>query len=224
MKVMGLDISTKETGVCIAQCGEKRSTKHSIVVSGTIRLRGIIPGTKVGRKSQRWEDLHPFARIITMSERVDAYVTQYKPNFCVVEGYAFQSPKRTYLPFVAECTALCKQVMWHTNLPYIIVSPSQLKKFATGRGNCKKDEVVDFANLLIDADSKCFFDNDNEADAVMLAAFGVCLYGGQWISRKGKPKKWPQYAQQSTSGYKFDPSNGSTAGGSMKEFKELIQT
>ncbi len=58
--------------------------------------------------------------------------------------------------------------------PPLRVTPSQLKKFATGKGNAGKDEVLlAVARRYPDVVIK----NNNEADAVVLAAIGAAAYG-----------------------------------------------
>lgn len=58
--------------------------------------------------------------------------------------------------------------------PPLLVSPSQVKKFATTKGNApKQDVMLAVERRYPDARIK----NDNEADAVILAAIGAAAYG-----------------------------------------------
>ncbi len=60
--------------------------------------------------------------------------------------------------------------LWRVEIPFAVVPPSVLKKYATGRGNASKQEV-----LLAAARRYPGVDiaNDNEADAVVLLALAL---------------------------------------------------
>lgn len=54
--------------------------------------------------------------------------------------------------------------------PILVVKPNVRAKYATGRGNAGKDEVMLAASRRYD---ECEITNNNEADAVILAAMGA---------------------------------------------------
>lgn len=205
--VLGLDISTKLTGFALARVNPIAGA--SVQTSGCIRLVGNTGQRKPGKRGKdsralTWEDIHPVKRIMHMRDKVADICDKRNPGLVVIEGYAYASPKRTYLPFVAECTGLIKAYLLESGIPYIIVTPSQLKKFATGKGNSKKTVVIDFAELITGSE----FIDDNEADAVILAAFGCCLAGSAWHGATGKKKKWTDYNTECVGGFRFDNSGG----------------
>lgn len=55
------------------------------------------------------------------------------------------------------------------------IAPTQIKKYATGKGNASKMEVM--AATIRRYDNGMTIMNDNEADAVVLGAIGARLYG-----------------------------------------------
>ncbi len=59
--------------------------------------------------------------------------------------------------------------LWRRDVPLAVASPASVKKFATGRGNASKDEV-----LVAVCRRFAWFDGNNDAaDAVVLAALGA---------------------------------------------------
>lgn len=64
---------------------------------------------------------------------------------------------------------LVTQKLWAGNVQYVVMPPSALKKYATGKGNASKDEV-----LLATAKRFPAFNGGNDAaDALWLAAAGA---------------------------------------------------
>lgn len=62
---------------------------------------------------------------------------------------------------------------WRRGIPFVLVAPSQLKKFVTGKGNAEKSLILRevFRRWNIAAA------NDNEADGITLLQIGRCLVG-----------------------------------------------
>jgi crossover junction endodeoxyribonuclease RuvC len=65
--------------------------------------------------------------------------------------------------------------LWCANIPYVVVTPSARAKYATGRGNAPKAEVMAaairrYGHLVEMAD-------DNQCDAVILGAMAADHYG-----------------------------------------------
>lgn len=96
------------------------------------------------------------------------------PDLAVIEGasYASQGSARWQL---AELHGLIKQWLWTTGIPYVLIAPQSRAKYATGRGNAGKDEVMlavarRYAGVATVA-------NNNEADALALLAMACDHYG-----------------------------------------------
>jgi crossover junction endodeoxyribonuclease RuvC len=63
--------------------------------------------------------------------------------------------------------------LYRRGIPYLLVAPGQVKKFATGKGNSEKNLVIRavFQRFGIEAD------DDNAADAVTLLHIGKAISG-----------------------------------------------
>lgn len=95
------------------------------------------------------------------------------PDLVVLEGY--DPHPRGYLALVraAELGGIVRTALTKVALPFIDVPPSQLKLFATGKGNSPKPDVVQAArNAGVDPR------DDNQADAYWLWRIGHWLHGG----------------------------------------------
>lgn len=88
-----------------------------------------------------------------------------------IEGYGF-SNKFTLVPLVEIGTVL-RYFAMQKGVPLIEVAPTQLKKFACGKGNAKKDEI----RLAVFKNWQQEFKSHNEVDAFVLAkiAEAICV-------------------------------------------------
>lgn len=59
--------------------------------------------------------------------------------------------------------------LWRREVPFVVASPATVKKYACGRGNASKDEVLVAVCRRFD----WFAGNNDAADAVVLAALGA---------------------------------------------------
>lgn len=68
--------------------------------------------------------------------------------------------------------------LWAADVPFAVVPPACLKRYATGRGNASKDEVL---SAIIRRYPQVELDGNDQADALTLAAMGAdhlgCPFG-----------------------------------------------
>ena len=64
-----------------------------------------------------------------------------------IEGYAFATSGKSHVRSVAENTGLLKHKLYKNNLHPHIVTPTEIKKWATGKGNASK---TDMYNAFVD--------------------------------------------------------------------------
>jgi len=139
--ILGLDLSTTETGYCLA-------------VNGTITEVGIIkPSPKLDR----------FEKIIYIAEEAMKLIKSKKVDELVIEDI--------YLAWVDAYGVLARLqgamiYMWYKCKlrPLLIYSCTTARKNIGIKGNSKKKEVIQIINDRLGINLK----NDNEADAIVL--------------------------------------------------------
>ena len=77
-------------------------------------------------EEQRYESIADWAIDIVMGA-----------THVALEGYAFGAHGRVFQ--IAENTGILKYKLYQLGIPVTIIAPSEVKKFATGKGNCDKD-------------------------------------------------------------------------------------
>lgn len=120
------------------------------------------PGTSPAVETIKLKNLADEARLAAIT---DAVLQRMKaPKLVAIEGLALGS--RTGLS--AERCALHYMVrvaLYESKVPFLIVAPNSLKKFATGKGNAEKNVIIRevYRRWGIEAA------DDNQADAAVLA-------------------------------------------------------
>ena len=92
-------------------------------------------------------------------------------DLVVIEGYSYMSTGQTL--YLAELGGIVKHELYKREKTVVEVPPSTLKKFVTGKGNAKKDQMM----LAIYKRWGTEFDNNDAADAYALAQYGRTLPG-----------------------------------------------
>ena len=145
--LLGLDISSKATGVAFT------SGAH---VSTSICLR--IPSDD------------SIARAVNQYRALDGMLKGALPDFAIIEAYAFRARGRAK-HMLYEAGTMCRYALYRRHIPYFVVNPSQLKKFATGFGNAPKPDMIVAAKELMGLETE----DDNVADAALLGLIGHCV-------------------------------------------------
>lgn len=161
--IAGIDLSLTGTGIILLQ-GEKilqqkliKSKPTKTPLEEVKRLRGIIDGIPLALEGQ-------------------------KVTLAVIEGLAFMARNTTALVQLAGLSYLLRDELADYQIPFLIVAPTSLKKFAIGKGNAGKDEMMlavfkKWGETLV---------NDNLSDAYALARVGEAFLlvndDGHWNS------------------------------------------
>jgi len=148
MRIMGLDLSLVETGIFVLD-GDKEVARELIT-------------------SKPKEDVPEVQRILSIAERIFYYITRYRPDKVIIEGLSFGSKNSRSLCTLAKLNFQIEVYCFLDKIPYLIVPPTTLKKFITGKGNAKKEIML----MKILKRYGLEFENDNLADA-----YGLCRYG-----------------------------------------------
>jgi crossover junction endodeoxyribonuclease RuvC len=149
---IGIDPSLSETGI-VGIRGNKIIFSHLI-------------------KTKKTEDT-PAAelqRILDIVAEIKFFLEKYNPGIVIMESVAMNARNTTALVQLSGLNYFLREVMFK-NYNSFLVTPTGLKKFATGKGNCQKDLIL----LEIYKRYKISFNNNNSADAFILAKIGNAI-------------------------------------------------
>ena len=106
-------------------------------------------------------------------EREIAQVAEMDLKLIAIEGYSFGSQGRAIFQ-IGELGGVLRRLFFVLKIPYLEIPPQTLKKFATGKGNAHKDEVM----LAVYKRWGLECANSDQADAYVLARIGWTLVTG----------------------------------------------
>lgn len=146
MRILGLDLSLCNTGCIILDRG-------SVVDATTIK-----------------PDIRGMERLYLIKNAIKTILKKHKPKLVVIEGYAY-SPHRGRAFSIGELGGIIKLMLFVNHIDYLIVAPTTLKKFITGKGNAPKSKM----EKEIFKRWKVELDTEHEVDAYALAKMGYFI-------------------------------------------------
>lgn len=125
---LGLDISLNSTGFCVMD------SKLNLLKYGVFDCIRIVSDNK-----EFTYHLKINQQIISM----DSLFEEYSISKVFIERFSFGSFKFSNSASVlGEVTGCIKQNIFHRNVPYKTLAPLSVKKFITGSGKAKKENVA----------------------------------------------------------------------------------
>ena len=80
-------------------------------------------------------------RLHLISEMILSYLNKIDTPIVIVEGYSFAS-RNSQAHSIGELGGVVRVSLWRNQIPYVDVPPTSRAKFATGKGNAGKGEVM----------------------------------------------------------------------------------
>jgi crossover junction endodeoxyribonuclease RuvC len=113
-------------------------------------------------------------------------------DIAIIEGYSFGSKGRATFN-IGELGGVIRLSLFDDGLSFVEVPPASLKKFATGKGNVGKDEVIASAIRKLSFKGS----DNNECDAFVLNRMGNYFYNKTSIALSYQQEvldkvEWPE--------------------------------
>lgn len=150
--IMGLDLSLRRTGVALIWTSKGEWDFHTLLIEPPVELR-------------------EGGRLMYIERELRRLVDAFEPNFAALEGYSYGSLTGQFQ--LGEVGGLARLVLAGSNTPYVVVPPTTLKKYVTGSGNANKIAMA----LQLNKELDITLYDDNEVDALCLAALGAHIWG-----------------------------------------------
>lgn len=152
--IVGVDFSLTSTGVCAITDGEAECI--------TIKTR----------KEEQWW-LFP-ERVASIAAQILEWADVTAGDQIVIETPAFMAKSATLDKMLGGWWLLVHHLTGSIGEPPLRVTPQQVKKYATGKGNAGKDEVL---AAVIRRYPDVLVTGNDQADALVLAAIGAAVLG-----------------------------------------------
>lgn len=154
--VIGLDVSLRATGICVAS-GHSRGRMFEGVLADTALI-------DIGKKLTGPERLYQATQVALNWLKARGALKPGK--VCVMEGYAFSMTNAQQLGEIGGCLRMS---LWQRGVNLIVLPPSTLKKYATGKGVGEKNLIMKHVYKRWGFDAK----DDNQCDAFVCAMVGL---------------------------------------------------
>lgn len=162
MITLGLDLSLTATGCIYLKDG--KSIERSLLLK-------IKPTSR--------NPIEEMFRLLQIRDEIDLTGV----DMVVIEGLAFMARNTSALVQLAGLNYLVRELLIASDVPFVIVPPTTLKKFVAGKGNCPKELML----LETYKRYNVSFDDNNLCDAYGLAQIGEAI-----INREAKLTKFQE--------------------------------
>ena len=143
IKSIGIDYSLS----CPAICIETENAEDFYFLTDKKKYEGTFRPNITGTLHKGY--LTPQQRYENIADWVISTIRSYYPEHAVkpqmpminLEDYSFASKGKTF--HIAENMGLLKYKFYKSDIPYQLIAPSSVKKFATGKGNANKEMMID---------------------------------------------------------------------------------
>lgn len=223
--VVGIDPSIRSTGVCVL-VGDQQVELEQVSFP---ELRGV------GRLVQVVDRLQEIIQVNLKQQQQQQQSEDLDKCLVVIEGYATRGGENNSLVELGGC------IRYHLHraaLPFVVVPPSSLKKFVTGKGNADKVTVCQYLERRYDRGflrpwpgkdhpkrpktmpatwgaNPSHYRND-EADAFALAHLGYALLH----DRLPASSQLTSYEREVLAGLRLDPTGDLLAEDALRKLPE----
>ena len=179
MVSIGVDPSINSTGICVSD--GKKYTYYIITSKMTRKMEAfshkyihLVPYEKTETKDLEYTEKESVKtrNFANICEKVRSIIKKHKPDNIKMEGVSYGSTGSAALVDLSGLNFMLRQLFLIEKVPFVIVSPSQNKKFAVANGSADKDIMIDAwkrmdSNISDVSDIKI----DDLADSFFLACY-----------------------------------------------------
>jgi Holliday junction resolvasome RuvABC endonuclease subunit len=164
MRIIGLDLSLTAPGYCVVD--PREFGKYPPEAQKVSITTGVLQPQGRGLDRMDWI----CRQVLRLLPAADA--TGHAEVVVYIEGFSFGS-KGAALYEIAGLGYIVRLALQYRGVKVVEVAPSQLKRFATGAGNAKKEIIIRevFKRWKFEAAT------NDEADAYVLGRIGMCVAG-----------------------------------------------
>lgn len=149
--IIGIDPSINCTGICVWNDTINTHTYYMIPSKMTKKMNTfshqyvyLLPYEKGDTKNLEYTDKEAvkFNNIYHITKHIETILDNFKPSYVVMEGVSYGSMSSAAIVDLCFLNSAIRMVLRQRNIPFTIVSPTSLKKFACSNGQAEKDILI----------------------------------------------------------------------------------
>ena len=171
--VVGIDYSMTSPSVCVHPTDIDFSFESCVFYNIT-SVKNLIPSQQI-----TFETLPVYLtdaeRFETLSNKIIEFLSKFRIALVLIEGYSMGSKGMVFN--IAENTGILKNKMYRSDIPLATMSPTSIKKCATGKGNAKKDQMEEAFHQLTKCDIKSTIGQSEKTEnpsSDLIDSFFIC--------------------------------------------------
>jgi len=143
MNILGIDLSLNSPGLVILSTLLKPTQLVDYYIGTTSRKRALDNKHCFYINNNKKLDVYKrtLEKIRTIRGFVLRIIRQYNIQYVAIEDYSYGSQGRSIYQ-LGELHGVIKLALYNMRIPFITISPANIKFAATGSGNSKKEEVI----------------------------------------------------------------------------------
>lgn len=152
--IIGIDPSINSTGLCVWDDTETRNNIYYIIPSKVtkkmlqfenqwVRLLPYDKSTVTPGVTYSMKEECKFSNMYDICQRIGTILDLFHPDKVYMEGVSYGSTGSAALVDLSMLNGMLRYVIGSKNIPFEIVSPTELKKFACANGQAEKDVIID---------------------------------------------------------------------------------
>lgn len=178
-RILGIDPSINSTGLTLWDKSTNECIYYIIVSKMTNKMKEFkhsrfkyLPYDKITPEASddySMKEWYKTKNICEICDKIREIIENEQVTSCVMEGISYGSVGSAALADLAGLNFSIRQTILNQGVTCTIVSPNQVKLFATGKGNAPKEAVVDTWEHCDPEFSKVNIKIDDVADSYFIA-------------------------------------------------------
>ena len=143
VRIGGIDYSLTSPSVCVYNGDKDNFTfdRCKIFYLSSVKKFSEIVNNNLEGQATLKEYACPEERYDYISDWALDILISYDIQHVAVEDYSYGSTGKVF--HIAENTGLLKWKLWQSEINYMVVPPTVIKKFASGKGNANKEKMYE---------------------------------------------------------------------------------
>ena len=177
--IIGIDPSLNSTGICINN--SKNNIYYIIPSKMTKKMSNFkhkrvhfLPYEKQDIKGLEYKDKE-YAKtnnVYNICQNIKTVIKKHKPSMVIMEGVSYGSTGSAALVDLSGLQFAIRMILIDMKVPFVIASPTSVKKFAVANGQAEKDIMIDaWKRLDKEMNDITEIKIDDLADAYFLAHY-----------------------------------------------------
>lgn len=137
-RCLGIDLALNHAAFVVVQDGQVAD--YRLVT--TKKMIAEVDSSKAHRLVHR----NHYDRLHLWGEYLYDVITDLEPDLVAIEDYAYGAGQGAHQ--IGELGGLLRLTLWDFMIPFKCYSPGTIKKFATGKGNAKKSDMLEASKGL----------------------------------------------------------------------------